>query len=145
MSTFEERGSIGEFRPAPALLSQDLWREVWDLVSGKSDDHGRSGPGALAARLRTIAGAAAYEAAFRRVGWRWRSMSDREWFEFVMNDVLEDLRATYRCGTPRTGEEWSAQNHAYRAAYAWLAAALLAWAEAIEARQARQDATGSTP
>jgi hypothetical protein len=138
MSTFEERGSIGEFRPAPALLSQDLWREVWDLVSGKRDDHGRSGPAALAARLRTIAGEAAYEAAFRRVGWRWRSMTDREWFEFVMNDVLEDLRAVSRCRSPRTGEEWSAQNHAYRAAYAWLAAALLAWAEAIEARQARQ-------
>jgi hypothetical protein len=93
MSTFEGRGSIGEFRPAPALLSQDIWREVWDLVSGKRDDHGRSGPAALAARLRTIAGEAAYEAAFRRVGYRWRSMSDREWFEFVVGDVLEDLRA----------------------------------------------------
>jgi hypothetical protein len=110
MSQREGRGYIeglGEFRPAPALLGQDPWREVWNLVSGLSDDH-------------------------------WRSMSDREWFEFVMNDVLEDLRAVYRCGSPRSGEEYVAQNHAYRAAYAWLAAALLAWAEAIEARQARQ-------
>jgi hypothetical protein len=141
MSQREGRGyvaGLGEFRPAPALLGQDPWREVWNRVAGLEDDHGRSGPAALAARLRTIAGEAAYEAAFRRVGWRWRSMTDREWFEFVMNDVLEDLRAVYRCGSPRSGEEWSAQNHAYRAAYAWLAAALLAWAEAIEAREARQ-------
>jgi hypothetical protein len=148
MSTFEGRGYIaelGEFRPAPSLLSEGLWREVWNLVSGKSDDHGRSGPGALAARLRTIAGEAAYEAAFRRVGWRWRSMTDREWFEFVVGDVLEDVRAASRCGSPRTEEEYVALQHAYRAAYAWLAAALLAWAEAVEARQARQDATGSTP
>jgi hypothetical protein len=142
MSTFEGRGyveELGEFRPAPALLSQGLWREVWDLVSGKSDDHGRSGPAALAARLRTIAGEAAYEAAFRRVGWRWRSMTDREWFEFVMNDALEDVRAAYRCGTPRTEEEYVALQHAYRAAYAWLAAALLAWAEAIEARKRHEE------
>jgi hypothetical protein len=137
MSQREGRGyveGLGEFRPAPALLGQDPWREIWNLVAGLDDDHGRAGPAALAARLRAIAGEAAYEAAFRRVGWRWRSMSDREWFEFVVGDVLEDLRAVYRCGTPRTGEEWSAQNHAYRLAYSWLAAALLAWAEAIEAR-----------
>jgi hypothetical protein len=142
MSTFEERGSIGEFRPAPALLSQDIWREVWDLVSGKRDDHGRSGPAALAARLRTIAGEAAYEAAFRRVGYRWRTMSDREWFEFVVGDVLEDVRAAYRCGTPRTEEEYVALQHAYRRAYAWVAAALLAWAEAIEARNHHEEGRG---
>jgi hypothetical protein len=145
MSTFEGRGYIaepGEFRPAPSLLDQETWREIWNLVSGLSDDHGRSGPAALAARLRTIASAVAYEATFRRVGWRWRSMSDREWFEFVMNDVLEDLRAVHRCGSPRTGEEWSAQNHAYRAACAWLTAALLAWVEAIEARNHHEEGRG---
>jgi hypothetical protein len=49
------------------------------------------------------------------------------------------LRAVYRCGTPRTGEEYVALNHAYRAAYAWLAAALLAWAEAVEARQVAEE------
>jgi hypothetical protein len=142
MSTFEGRGYIeglGAFRPYPPLVGAGDWEAVHAILRGVADEAGRTGAAALVPRLRQLAGEAAYQSVFRRVGYRWHEMSDQEWLELAL-DAVADVRAVYEAGEPRSGEAYVAQQHAYRTAYAWLAAVLTMWIEAIEWRQAR---TGS--
>jgi hypothetical protein len=142
MSTFEGRGyveGLGAFRPYPPLVGAGDWEAVLAILRGAADEAGRTGAEALVPRLRSLASEAAYQAVFRRVGYRWHELDDREWLELVL-DAVAGVRAVYEAGEPRSGEGYIAQQHAYRTAYAWLAAVLLTWIEAIEWRQAR---TGS--
>jgi hypothetical protein len=137
MSRREGRGYIaglGAFRPYPPLVGAGDWEAVLAILRGAADEAGRTGAEALVPRLRQLAGEAAYQAVFRRVGYRWRELDDREWLELVL-DAVADVRAVYEAGEPRSGEAYVAQNHAYRAAYAWLAAVLTMWIEAIETRK----------
>jgi hypothetical protein len=142
MSTFEGRGYIeglGAFRPYPPLVGAGDWEAVLAILRGAEDAAGRTGAAALVPRLRQLANEAAYQAVFRRVGYRWHEMSDQQWLELAL-DAVADVRAVYEAGEPRSGEAYVAQQHAYRTAYAWLAAVLTMWIGAIEWRQAR---TGS--
>jgi hypothetical protein len=54
-------------------------------------------------------------------------------------DAVAGVRAVYEAGEPRSGEGYIAQQHAYRTAYSWLAAVLITWIEAVEARKHREE------
>jgi hypothetical protein len=141
MSTFEGRGYIeglGAFRPYPPLVGVGDWEAVLAILRGAADEAGRTGAAALVPRLRQLASEAAYQAVFRRVGYRWHELDDRQWLELAL-DAVADVRAVYEAGEPRSGEAYVAQQHAYRTAYAWLAAVLVTWIEAIETRKHREE------
>jgi hypothetical protein len=140
MSTREGRGyvaGLGTFRPYPPLVGAGDWEAVHSILRGWEDEWGRKGPEALIPRLRAMAEEAAFQAVFRRVGYRWGEMNDEEWLELALEAVAA-VREIYERGEPRSGEEYAEQNQAYRAAYAWLAAVLSWWVYAVEWRARKE-------